>query len=305
MNIATGLSVDSEPSYQLMLERATQEAQVMAAGKKELAFLLEPDRLVNARIANVDGQYFFKVEIPVPDQQDMFPQGRRRGVGARGGIQRNDILQQAANDAALQAIGQSATLVDRVARAMATSQNLRAELLAIEKKEGVDTRPARRHIYRKQPGFFVEIEAQRVEFGSYAVRTAAASPGELMVTTAFSQPRSEATVYAGVVEETTATTQESAVGSGKRAHFRFVGLNWWQKTVLECAKNLALPVKLAVTEIKSTCTDKFLPLDVNAVSNFDELLKKTFVGLSEVLEAANDAEFDDLETVPQQVEKNA
>jgi hypothetical protein len=302
MNISTGFSVEAEPSYQQLLERALQEAQVIVAGKEQLEFLLQDNCLQNARLAVVDGQYFFKVDIPVDEQQELFKPGRRRGVGARGGIQRGDIAQQAANDAAIEAIEHSAALVNRVASAMATSRNLRMELSAIERKEKVDTDPARRHIYWKQDAFFVEVDAQRVVFDNYAVRTAVAIPGELVVSTKLASPRSESTVHAAKVEETTAESEKSAAALGKRIQLRFAGLNWWQKTVLEGAKHLGIPINVTVTETKSTCTDKSLPMDVNSVRNFDELLKMTFVRLHEVLQAANDADFDatDAEKVPRQ-----
>ena len=256
MQVSTGLSVDAQPTYQQLLDRAMQEALVIVAGKKDLEFLIRDNCLQHARLSVLDGQYFFKVEVPVPAQQELFKRGRRRGIGAKGGIQRDDNAVQAANSAAVEAIEHSAALVDRVARAMATSRNLRAELSEIEKKEGVDTYPARRRIYWKQPSFFVEVDSKMVAFDNYAVRTAVATPGNMTVAAKLLVSRAESIVHAGQVAQTTTDSKESAAAFGKRVQLRFVGLNWWQKTVLESAKHLEFPIEVNVMwPPERTCRD--------------------------------------------------
>lgn len=292
MNVPTGLALAAEPTYNELLARGMQNASVIAGGQEALAFLLDETSFRCAKLADDGGQVNFKVEIPPAQQVPLFPNVRRRGHAARGMLQRNDPERQLAIDAAIEAITRSSDLVDRVAHAMATSRNLAAELKSIEEKEGLDTRPARRHIYLKQDEFFVHVDKVEIPFNSHAVRTAAATPGEITLSTTFIPGRSEGIVLKGVVEDTTMADPESCASLGSKTEFRFVGLTWWQRTILEAARCLQLPVSLIARETRSTCTTNFLPLDVVEVLNWEELLQKTFVGLHVVVNAANEATFE-------------
>lgn len=272
MIVPLGVAVATNPSFGELLDRAKNRMALVAAGQENLKYLVSEEYIYGTQLEVCEGNFQLRAEIPVKQQADFFGHGQAR-TNPRAMLQRQDQLEQQAIDETVAEVQNSSRLLDRVAQAMERSGNLGPEIAAIEKLEGVDTRPARRFIYAKQEGFTVEIEDDQIPFRSHVVRAAVAGvdPIDLVMTLVTS--KSESIVVRGLVHETHGTGSLKGLQSGGVHEFRFVGLEGWQKILLEAARSLRLPVRLRAAETLSTCTLEFRPADVVQVQNWQQLLR--------------------------------
>lgn len=157
----------------------------------------------------------------------------------------------------------------------------------MEKKEGVDTKPARRFIYHKQAEFIVAVEDENILFKSHVVRAAVADPGNFNVDISIVESRSESLVVRGLIHEIHGEVGSSSVRAGGVLEFRFVRLEGWQKTLLEAARWLNLPISLVAGKAVSTCTLNNLPAEVHEVHNWSDLLDSTQAALQRIQNATN------------------
>lgn len=294
MKIPLGVSVESKPTFGDLLDQAKRRVSLMAAGQESLAYIANEGFILEARIGINDGKFELDAKIQVKPQVDFFG---HQGGGSRGratDLSRQDDEEQKAVDETVAAVGNSARLLDRVAEAMGTSTNLAAELRNMERKEGVDTQPARRFIYLKQEAFVVDVEDEQIPFKSHAVRTAVADVEPVSVVMTLVESRSDSVVARGLINVTQGGSASAGVRSGGTHEFRFVHLEGWQKTVLEAARWLKLPIRLVAVEAISTCSLDQRPADVHQVHNWLELLEKTFIELGRIRNECNGGRAEEL-----------
>lgn len=287
LKIQLGISVDSMPTFGDLLDRAKRQVSLVAAGQESLSFVKNESFILGTRLDVKDGNFELNASIPVKTQTDFFGHKAdgRRGRGP--GLCRQDDEEQMAVDEAVAAVENSSRILDRVAKAMSTSANLSAELMNIEKKEGVDTQPARSFIYRKQAEFMVALEDEKIPFKSHAVRAAVADPGSFNVDISIVESRSDSVLVRGYINALHGDVGSSNVRAGGIHEFRFVRLEGWQKAVLEAARWLNLPIHVVAVRAISTCTLNNLPAEVHQVHNWAELLGSTLVALLSIQNATN------------------
>lgn len=279
MIVPLGVAVSANLSLGELFDRAQSRMALIAAGQPSLRYLSSPEYIRSAHLEVSDGSFQLRTEIPIPPQKDFF--GHARGPKGAGGLfQRQDDREQEAVEATLAGVQRSAHVLDYVAQTTASSSNLSPDLLAFEQREGVHTRPARRFLYAKQEGFNVDVEGDHVPFRAHVVRAAVASMEPVDVTMTLVPPRSESILVRGLIHETHGDGRLKGVQAGGTHYFRFAGLDSWQKTVLEAACALQLPLHLKAVETMSTCTLEYRPADVIHVQNWLQLLQSTIELLS-------------------------
>ncbi len=286
IKIPLGLSVESRPMIGDLFDRARSQASLIAAGQKELDYLVDEVYLRKGRLDVKNGRFELLAKIAVKAQPDFF--GHKLRAGRAASLLRHDEEEQQVVDEALAAVQNSSRLLDRVAVAMTTSVNLAEELKKIESKEAVNTHPARRFIYLKQEEFIVEVEEEKVLFKAHAVRTAVSHPDAVKVTMTPVESRSSSTVVRGLIHVAEGGDSCDGIQSGGLHEFRFVGLEDWQKAILEVSRGLKFPVKLIAVETVSTCSLMRRPADVHQVLNWPDLLEKTVKALTCIFDGLND-----------------
>lgn len=294
MKVPLGLSVASEPTFGELMDRAEKRIRLIASGKKELDFAVEKAFITGTRLKVIDGKYEINAQIPVKAQTDFVGHGGDDNFHAEG-LRRSDEDEQQAIDEVVSVAQSSSQLLDRVADAMAKSPDLLKELRLIEIKEHVDTRPARSHIYYGQEEFTLDVDNELITFQAHnAVRSAIADDNPVNVVMTVVGSRSESIVLRGFVKITQSSVKSSGLQAGGAVHhFRFIRLEGWQKTLLEAACWLQLPICLVATETVSTYTLQQMPADVLEVQNWDDLLEWTLSAIWRIREAKNEASLQD------------
>lgn len=294
MKIPLGIAVDSMPTFGDLFDRAKRQVALVAAGQESLAYIKNEGFILGARLDVKDGNFELKAPIPVKPQADFF-EHRVEGRRGRGfGLNRQDDDEQKAVDEAINAVVNSSRILDRVAAAINTSANLSAELKCLEKKEGVDTKPARRFIYHKQAEFIVAVEDENIPFKSHVVRAAVADPSIFNVDMTIVESRSESLVVRGLINVIHGDVGSASVRAGGIHEFRFVRLESWQKALLEAARWFNLPISLMAVKSVSTCTLNNLPAEVHQVQNWAELLDGTLAALQRIQNTSNNGCVEDL-----------
>ena len=290
MKIPLGISVQARPTFGDLYDRAKQRVSLIAAGQELLKYVSDEAFILSAHIEVNEGRFELDATIPINPQIDFLGHEQENSGHGTNPMLRRDDAEQQAIDETVAAIQNSSRIVDRVAEAMASlpSSQLATEIKRLEKKEGVDTKPARSFIYLKQEGFVVDVDDEAIQFRAHVVRTAVANAETCEVVMTRVQPRSESTLVRGLVHETNGDGRYGGVQSGGAHEFRFVGLEGWQKVVLESACWLQLPIRLAAVETVSTCTLAYRPNDVHQVHNWIELLEDTFMTLRKIRDALNE-----------------
>ena len=294
MKIPLGISVESKPTFGDLFDRAKRRVSLMAAGQESLEYIVNEVFILGARIEIKDGKFELDAKIQIKPQIDFFGHQAGGGRGRASDLSRQDDDEQKAVDETAAAVGNSARLLDRVAEAMGTSTNLAVELRNMERKEGVDTQPARRFIYLKQEEFVVDVEDEHILFKSHVVRTAVADVEPVSVVMTLVESRSDSVVARGLINVTQGGSTSAGVRSGGTHEFRFVHLEGWQKTVLEAARWLKLPIRLKAVETISTCSLEQRPVDVHQVHNWLELLENTYIELGRILNDSNAGRVEEL-----------
>lgn len=296
MKIPLGIAVEATPTFGELFDRAVQCAGVMAAGQEKLKCLTDEAFIRGSRLEIEEGRFQLNAAIPTNPQVDFIGHEPVNRGGRANPMLRQDDNEQQANDEVVALLQNSARVLDRVADAMAMLPlaTLSTELKRLEKKEGVDTRPARSFICRRQSGFIVEVEDEAIHFRARAVRTAVAGTESIEVVMTLVQSRSESTVLKGLVHEAKGNGKSESLQAGGKPGFRFVRLAGWQKVLLEAACWLKLPIHLEAVEAVSTCTLEHNPADVYQVHNWLELLEGTLEALRRIRDAANDGRPEDL-----------
>lgn len=292
MKIPLGISVAVGPTIGELLDRAVERGELMAAGQGLLKYLSDESFFRGARLEINDGRFQLDATLPANPQPDVIGHARGNRVGRANPLLRQDDIEQQASDEAVAGLENSARVLDLVAEALAMLPlaTLHNELKMLERREGVDTRPARSFIYHKHEGFMVEVEDEVIPFFANEVRTAVAADESVEIVMTRVQSRAQSTVFKGLVHEAQGDGKYEGLQSGGKHEFRFVGLSGWQKVLLEAACWLKLPICLEAVETLSTCTLEHTPSDVHQVHNWFELLEGTLEALRKVRDAANDGQ---------------
>jgi hypothetical protein len=288
MKIPLGLSVESRPTFGDLMERAEKRITLIVAGQKVLDFAAAKSFVRGARLQVDDGNYELSAEIPTKPQADFIGNGQEKSFHPTGLRRKDEDEQQAVNEV-VYAMENSSQLLDRVADAMATSPNLKAELRAIEKKEGVDTHPAQRFIYLKQGKFTVMVEDEPVPFNGHVVRADVSDGDPVNVSVIPAESGAESFVVRGFVPSSQGLGGSLGLQQSGVVHeFRFIHLQGWQKTLLEAARWLKIPIHLVARQTVSTCSLKQRPADVLQVNNWNDLLERTLLALGSIRKAQLD-----------------
>lgn len=151
------------------------------------------------------------------------------------------------------------------------------------------------HIYYGQEEFTLDVDNELITFQAHnAVRSAIADDNPVNVVMTVVGSRSESIVLRGFVKITQSSVKSSGLQAGGAVHhFRFIRLEGWQKTLLEAACWLQLPICLVATETVSTYTLQQMPADVLEVQNWDDLLEWTLSAIWRIREAKNEASLQD------------
>lgn len=284
--IPLGLSVASMPTFSDLIERARRQVSLVACGQESLTYLENKDFILRTRLDIKNGQFELNAKIPVKAQADMF--GHASQSRRHQGFDRNDNAEQKAVDETIDAVKNSSNLLDRVAHAMNNISNLKEALQDIERREGVVTRPARRHIQSKQPNFLVEVEDVSIRFNAHDVRVAVAHPDPFNIYITLSDARDHNLLTRGLITCINNDSGASSVTLGGVAEFRFVGLDGWRKLIIEAARWLNIPLRIVALKSISTCTLNSLPIEIQEVENWDELMMATIEALLEIQKDIND-----------------
>jgi hypothetical protein len=246
----------------------------MYSGQDELSFLDGTQAILDAEMHVVDEMIELHPKLPQVRQMSLFPVGRRRGTRNQPGVMaRNDEADQQAAKARSEALRASVTWSAQVGTTMAIDANPAQTLRKLERATGMDSRPSRRFHYMKQADFFVEEDGERVEFPSQVVRANVAVSEPVQVQATLVPSRSRSTIVRARVDVCDDTGREDGLASGGEREFRLLGLDWWQKAVLEGGRGLMLPVDMTALETMSTCSLQLQPAEVRELKGWLPLLE--------------------------------
>lgn len=285
LTIQLGISVKSMPTFEELFKRAKSQFSLVAAGSESLAYLNNATSILSARLDVNNGNFELTTQIPVRPQADLF--GHANQARRQRGLDRNDFAEQLATDETIAAVEKSSNLLDRVAYAMNNLANLKEFLQNIERREGVFTRPARRYIQSKQADFLVEVEDESITFNAHPVRGAVAHPDSFNINITLSNIRDHNLLSRGLITYINNDSDTSIVKLGSTNEFRFTHLEDWQRSIIEAARWLNIPIQIVAVKTISTCTLNNLPIEVQEVVNWDELMVATIEAFLEIQKDIN------------------
>jgi len=276
VEIGLGLSVEPGVSLVDLFERCFDRRGIVVSGLAKLEHLSGDDVIWRSRISVKDGRYQLRVPIEPSVQLGLAGLSSRQRTNR---LKEYDVALQDAVDKTTDGVQATSRLVSRVAKIMATSPHAQHDLEALEDREGVDTRPARRFIASKQEDFLVTIESTGIPFCNQTVRSSQQVGTSFSVVGTLVRPASPAWTAKCDLSQVQGQLFEEGLPKGGRREIRFAHLKNWQVVALQGALQFGRPVKFEASDRIGTCSLKHLPADVTEVTNWNELLAATITEL--------------------------
>lgn len=280
IRLGLGLSPKAEVSLGDLVKRSRQRVELIVAGQRELSNLSAEDAFWRSKVFVDEDEYHLEIEIPRAPQVDIV--GHKSRARKAGLLSRDDDADQQAIDRAVAVVEKSAEVVTQVADILSTSNDPRVDLHDLERKQNVDTEPARRFIYWKQPDFLVNIDSIETAFRSEVVRSSQQIGVNMNALVTLVPAKTNTVIERCQVHEASGRQGKDGLMAGGTREFRFAKLEGWQRIVLTGARELRIPLTVEAAENISTCSLNFRANDVVMVQNWRYVLTQTIAALQAV-----------------------
>jgi hypothetical protein len=165
----------------------------------------------------------------------------------------------------LEGVRRSASFVGEVAQVMQESSDLVANMAALERATGLDSRAARSFIGSKEPPFEIEVDGTPVNFESQDVRNSLNKEGKVSVVLKLSAARAIFDAFRVHVMEAKGEGIPDGITTLGQHEIRFAHLQDIQRAILLILRSDAHVFRLVVQERLSTQTlERALPLVIDA-----------------------------------------